>query len=128
MAFVNHIIPRGKRDFSKIHLWRDTSRCILYVKLQSLRDTPKYNAVIKIFCTDPFYYDWNHLEGWHSSIGHFHFSPLAKGHPNTHISTIHISLLYTYPYYTHIPIIPIIHISLLYTYPYYTHMPAHMIG
>src|SRR6218665_1836258 len=73
MAFVHHIIPRGKRDFSKIHLRRDTSHCILYVKLQSLRDTPKYNAIIKIFCTDPFSYDWNHLEWWNSEIDHFHF-------------------------------------------------------
>src|SRR6218665_4215784 len=65
MAFVNHIIPRGKRDFWKINLWGDISHCILYVKLQSLWDTPKYNAIIKILCTEFFYYDWNHFEGWH---------------------------------------------------------------
>src|SRR6218665_3215057 len=27
----------------------DTSHCIPYVKLQSLRDTPKYNAIIKLY-------------------------------------------------------------------------------
>src|SRR6218665_1943288 len=85
MAFVNHIIPRGKRDFSKINLWRDTSHCILYVKLQSLWDTPKYNAIIKILCTDFFIMIGTTSKGGTVKLVTFIFLPLAKGHPNIYI-------------------------------------------
>src|SRR6218665_1242054 len=94
MAFVNHIIPRGKRDFSKINLWRDTSHCILYVKLQSLWDIPKYNAIIKILCTDFFIMIGTTSKGGTVKLVTFIFPPLAKGHPNIHVYIKYVIVYY----------------------------------
>src|SRR6218665_938088 len=113
MAFVNHIIPRGKRDFSKINLWRDTSHCILYVKLQSLWDTPKYNAIIKILCTDFFIMIGTTSKGGTVKLVTFIFSPLAKGHPSMHACmyvSIHL-FIYVCMHVCMYPFVCIIHPS-----------------
>src|SRR6218665_590637 len=96
MPFFNHIIPRGKRDFSKIT--GDVIQAIAFSMLNFKACGTPLNIMqsSKYFAQNFFIMIGTTSKGGTVKLVTFIFPPLAKGHPNIYIYIYIFHMKYNY--------------------------------